>query len=194
MARLDTAARACAGRLYYVGNEPMTFWITRALGVLLAVLAVCRTTAPSARAIASASIDRRSLVSRHNPVLHRLDPDSPLTVGNGEFAFTADVTGLQTFAEAYDQTVPLGTLSQWGWHSSPNPEGWSIDTFHFSFDGQVVEVRTVCHPDWDAIAVHVRSMPAMMAAGWDGGPNRPAPGFPGDGSWVVRYEGLRKAP
>jgi hypothetical protein len=35
---------------------------------------------------------------------------------------------------------------------------------------------------------------AMMAAGWDGAPDGPAPGFPGDGRWVVRWEGLRKAP
>jgi hypothetical protein len=35
---------------------------------------------------------------------------------------------------------------------------------------------------------------AMMAAGWDGAPERSAPGFPDDGSWVVRWEGLKKAP
>jgi hypothetical protein len=35
---------------------------------------------------------------------------------------------------------------------------------------------------------------AMMAAGWEGGPDRPAPGFPDDGSWVVKWEGLKKAP
>ena len=34
---------------------------------------------------------------------------------------------------------------------------------------------------------------AMMAAGWDGGPERHAPGFPDDGSWVVNWEGLNKA-
>ncbi len=34
---------------------------------------------------------------------------------------------------------------------------------------------------------------AMMAAGWDGSPARHAPGFPDDGSWVVRHEGLMKA-
>lgn len=34
---------------------------------------------------------------------------------------------------------------------------------------------------------------AMMAAGWDGAPDRHAPGFPDDGSWVVRHEGLMKA-
>ena len=35
---------------------------------------------------------------------------------------------------------------------------------------------------------------AMMAAGWDGCPNTPAPGFPADGSWVVKWEGLKKMP
>jgi hypothetical protein len=35
---------------------------------------------------------------------------------------------------------------------------------------------------------------AMMAAGWDGGPNTPAPGFPRNGQWTVRWEGLRAAP
>ena len=34
---------------------------------------------------------------------------------------------------------------------------------------------------------------AMMAAGWDGAPNRHAPGFPDNGKWVVRWEGLKKA-
>jgi len=35
---------------------------------------------------------------------------------------------------------------------------------------------------------------AMMAAGWDGAPKKHAPGFPDDGSWTVRWEGLRPAP
>ena len=35
---------------------------------------------------------------------------------------------------------------------------------------------------------------AMMAAGWDGAPNRNAPGFPNDGSWTVRWEDLKPAP
>jgi len=64
-------------------------------------------------------IDRRAVVSRHNPTLTALDPRSPLSVGNGEFAFTADVTGLQTFPRLYDNHMPLCTLSQWGWHTAP---------------------------------------------------------------------------
>jgi hypothetical protein len=35
---------------------------------------------------------------------------------------------------------------------------------------------------------------AMMAAGWDGGPTNHAPGFPNNGRWTVRWEGLRTAP
>ena len=55
---------------------------------------------------AAAPIDRHALVSRHDPVLRAFDTGAPLSVGNGELAFTADVTGLQTFAEAYDADDP----------------------------------------------------------------------------------------
>ncbi|WP_129668990.1 hypothetical protein [Phytoactinopolyspora endophytica] len=72
-------------------------------------------------------IDRRALVERHHVVLRRADVRSPLSVGNGELCFTADITGLQTFPEQYpvmsrDGTPAgtlLGTQAQWGWHSAP---------------------------------------------------------------------------
>ena len=35
---------------------------------------------------------------------------------------------------------------------------------------------------------------AMMAAGWDGAPQKHAPGFPQDGSWIVEFEGLESLP
>lgn len=59
-------------------------------------------------------MDRRKIVARHQPELKHLDPLSPFSVGNGEFAFSADITGLQTFPDAYE--VPLGTQANWGWH------------------------------------------------------------------------------
>jgi len=74
-------------------------------------------------AAGSAPMGRRAIVERHNPTLREIDPRSPLTVGNGEFAFTADVTGLQSLAPAYENHVPLCTQSQWGWHSFPIPDG-----------------------------------------------------------------------
>lgn len=74
-------------------------------------------------------IRRRSLVERHNPAHQGFAPEAPLSVGNGEFAFTADATGLQTFPELYAQSVPLCTQSQWGWHSFPLPKGLSVSDF-----------------------------------------------------------------
>ena len=182
--------------------------------------------------LAAAPIDRLALVTRHDVVLTNFDATNPLSVGNGEFCFTVDATGLQTFAAAFDHTTPLGTLSDWGWHTFPNPNGWNIDRFafkkypdltgrlvpyadvphnqmtpeikwlranphrldlgqigfvlkyadgslaatndlsdikqkldlwngeiisHFVFDGEPVDVETVCAPDLDAIAVRVKS-------------------------------------
>jgi hypothetical protein len=78
------------------------------------------------RAGAGSPLDRFALVTRHNVTLTRPDPLTPLSVGNGEFAFTADVTGLQTFPAYYEKGMPLGTLSQWGWHSLPNPQGYRL--------------------------------------------------------------------
>jgi hypothetical protein len=75
---------------------------------------------------ADSRIDRFTLVTRHNVTLTKPDPLTPLSVGNGEFAFTADVTGLQTFPAYYERGMPLGTLSQWGWHSLPNPQGYRL--------------------------------------------------------------------
>jgi len=102
-----------------------------------------------ALSVHAAPIDRHALVTRHNVTLRQFDADNPLTVGNGEFAFTVDATGLQTFPEAFDHTIPLGTLSDWGWHTSPNPNGWSIDTFHFkeytNLNGRPVPYADVPH-------------------------------------------------
>lgn len=78
--------------------------------------------AVSALGAGDSPIDRHALVTRHNPVLTTADPLTPLSVGNGEFAFTADLTGLQTFPEFHAKGMPLHTMAQWGWHSFPNPE------------------------------------------------------------------------
>lgn len=76
---------------------------------------------------AAEPIDREALVRRHTVRIDRHDPMSPLSVGNGGFAFTVDMTGLQTFPAAFSTGILLGTQSDWGWHSDPNPEGFSND-------------------------------------------------------------------
>ena len=86
-------------------------------------------------------IDRHALVRRHNPTLTAFDIQSPLSVGNGEFAFTADVTGLQSFPELYEAKMPLCTMAQWGWHSSPNATGKKPGDFRMTgFDTHGREV------------------------------------------------------
>lgn len=59
-------------------------------------------------------INRFELVNRHNVVLNHIDTLGSLSVGNGDFAYTADITGMQTFPEAYERGVSLGTQSNWG--------------------------------------------------------------------------------
>jgi hypothetical protein len=194
--------------------------------------------AQTRRAAAGHRIDRCALVRRHNVTLDKPDPLTPLSVGNGEFAFTADITGLQTFPEYYQQGMPLGTQSQWGWHTLSNPQGYKLAdvledypvagrsvpyasdkgysgdysaaaswlranphrlhlgqiglrltksdgspagiedltntsqtldlwtgllSSRFDFDGQPVEVLTVCHPSRDLLAVRVKS-PLLTSA------------------------------
>lgn len=72
----------------------------------------------------TAAIDRQAVVRRHTIHISKADPLGSLTVGNGNFAFTTDVTGLQSFPEYYQKGVPLGTQSEWGWHSFPNTENY----------------------------------------------------------------------
>ncbi|MEL0456510.1 hypothetical protein WJN01_09745 [Flavobacteriaceae bacterium SZ-1-7] len=67
-------------------------------------------------------IDRKAVVTRHNVKISEVDTLGSLNVGNGKFSFTVDVTGLQTFPEFYSNGVPLGTQSEWGWHTSPNTQ------------------------------------------------------------------------
>ncbi|WP_136194134.1 hypothetical protein [Actinomyces procaprae] len=85
-------------------------------------------------------IDRQALVSRHNIHLHADSPELVLTLGNGDFAFSADATGLQTFTAAHDPSrldprapdslntriVETATQSTWGWHEQPNPSGHTL--------------------------------------------------------------------
>jgi len=76
---------------------------------------------------AQGKIDRQALVQRHNVKISRADTLASLTVGNGAFAFTVDATGLQTFPENYKRGVPLGTQSEWGWHSFPNTGNYKYE-------------------------------------------------------------------
>jgi hypothetical protein len=62
-----------------------------------------------------AQIDRKSILSRYNPVrTSGANLSTPMQVGNGNFAFGADITGLQTFD-------PFAIMSSWGWKNDSLP-------------------------------------------------------------------------
>ena len=65
------------------------------------------------------AINRINVVKKYNPLLNKTDAKSPLTVGNGRFCFTADVTGMQTLYEEYGEETPLCTMAEWAWHTYP---------------------------------------------------------------------------
>ncbi|KEY73776.1 hypothetical protein S7711_03084 [Stachybotrys chartarum IBT 7711] len=78
--------------------------------------------APAAIALAlllpltHALIDRQSIVLRYPIVRTSLINESitPLMVGNGDFAYSVDNTGMQSF-------LPYNTMSSWGWHFDALP-------------------------------------------------------------------------
>lgn len=65
----------------------------------------------------SEPIDRHALVTRHNVEWN--NPEGQIPLGNGEFCFNTDGTGLQTFGG--------NTMAHWGWHSFPLPDGIMYD-------------------------------------------------------------------
>ena len=82
----------------------------------------------------SAGIDRQAVVSRNNPVITEADNLASLTVGNGHFATTVDVTGLQSFPFEYGAGVPLNAMSDWGWHKFENTKGLTPSESEKTFD------------------------------------------------------------
>ena len=85
--------------------------IPPAIKILLWVVAVlCNHSISVSQSI---PIDRHALVTRHNIKWNDVEGQIPL--GNGEFCFNVDGTGLQTFGG--------NTMSHWGWHSFPLPDG-----------------------------------------------------------------------
>jgi hypothetical protein len=121
----------------------------------------------------ASDIDRQALVRRHTIELRKPDPELAVSVGNGDFAYTADITGMQTFTAFHDPAVAIAramasgaeaasaaftaqpvlatsTMSTWGWHEMPNPDG-------FTLDDAMTEYQTargpVKYPDrYDAVA------------------------------------------
>lgn len=128
-------------------------------------------------------IDREALVTRHNVVVRKVDPTAPLTVGNGGFAFTVDVTGLQTFGEHYYRHgIPLETMARWCWATDENPNGYKLADANRDYpqpDGTTVAIpSTLGTPASDWLRRNPRQHPmAQLSLEWrkpDGTPFTPA--------------------
>ena len=117
-------------------------------------------------------IDRKKVVRRNNPIYTQYDKNAILSVGNGNFAFSADITGLQTFyGKQKKANLPLCTMAQWGWHT--RPAGAGRDTYYkpgdvekMSFDlknGKKVSYAFKCQKGNEEIYHWLRENPHKMS-------------------------------
>ena len=162
------------------------------------------------------SIDRYALVNRHNIEVHKIDTLASLSVGNGNFAFTTDITGLQTFFRENPHRLHLGIIrntlklimERWNWSST---WGWDYPMVamcatrllepEMALDALMMDVqKNTCllngHNFQDGrLRLYLPGnggllkAVALMCAGWEGC-TIDTPGFPKDGSWNVRWENL----
>lgn len=65
-----------------------------------------------------ADMGRKRIVTENNIVRTNVinNETTPLQVGNGNFAFGVDTTGMQTY-------LPFNTLSVWAWRNDTEPGG-----------------------------------------------------------------------
>ncbi|PNV61485.1 glycoside hydrolase family 65 [Clostridium sp. chh4-2] len=116
-------------------------------------------------------IDRKKLIAQYNPNLADIDTSSPLTVGNGEFAFTADVTGLQSLYEDYKKDCPLCTMSQWGWHTTPVSDTLysytlkDLEMTEFSYQGRTLKYPKDKKPGNEQVYQWLRQNPHRLNLG-----------------------------
>ena len=103
-------------------------------------------------------INRQAVVSRNNPVITEADPLASLTVGNGHFATTVDVTGLQSYPFDYEAGVPLTAMSDWGWHKFENTNALTPAESQKTFD------LGHGHPEAYAVEYKANTVPGVSAA------------------------------
>ncbi|SDZ49461.1 hypothetical protein [Herbiconiux ginsengi] len=131
-------------------------------------------------------INRERLVARHNIVLDEVSAEHVLTVGNGDFAYSFDFTGMQTFPRLHDQsaawnsaqaaaggnigaafaappTIDTATMSNWGWHEMPNPNGYVLDDAMTDYQ---TARGTVSYPDRYAFTPEGKIAEGYEAGAW----------------------------
>ena len=132
-------------------------------------------------------IDRYAMVTMYNIYNSDMGNLKSFSVGNGEFEFTVDITGMQTFPEFYSGVISPGTISERERNTLShfplakvglqilkkdvneisikdilNPfqklDLWTGEIdSRFNIEDVPVHLKTVCHPDYDMISVKIIS-------------------------------------
>lgn len=97
-----------------IKNKPLTLFL---------VVTVVTNFAAQCQQLKQGTLDRRKIVQRNNLHITDVKAPGPTQVGNGNFAYGFDVTGMQTFRDDFT------TMSQWSWHSTRPPEGFTAADF-----------------------------------------------------------------
>ncbi|MEP7324114.1 MAG: hypothetical protein ABI761_19450, partial [Saprospiraceae bacterium] len=119
--------------------------------------------------IQSRPIDRMQVIKRHTIHINAINALSSLSVGNGTFTYTADITGMQSFPDYYATGVPLGTQSSWGWHAYPNLNNYTLEETYkeFTIDGRKISYSIQLNsPERNRLAVeYFRANPHRLQLG-----------------------------
>ncbi|MBN8876881.1 MAG: hypothetical protein J0I32_04990 [Sphingobacteriales bacterium] len=93
------------------------------LSIFITAILSAATVDIQAQQLKRGTINRKQVVQRHN--LNITDPheQGPTQVGNGNFAYGFDITGMQTYNDQFT------TMSQWSWHSIVPPDGLTAADF-----------------------------------------------------------------
>lgn len=84
---------------------------------------------------------KKDFISQFDIINDFIDLENPLSLGNGNFAFTCDITGLQTFYKEYSQ-IPLCTMSNYHWAKRPHCGSYPFQSYRKASDKTIVRYMT----------------------------------------------------
>lgn len=96
---------------------------TRALKIIVTCLFIVTSLVMQGQQLKPGTINRKAVVQRHNFSVTDPREAGPTQVGNGNFAYGFDITGMQTINDQFT------TMSHWSWHSTPPPNGLTAASF-----------------------------------------------------------------
>lgn len=90
---------------------------------------------------------RKEFIAKYDVKNNGFDIANPLTVGNGDFAFTCDITGLQTFYQDYKE-IPLCTMSNLIWGQQKGKGELPYETYTKRSKESTIKYLTDVHAEF----------------------------------------------